>query len=102
MRPLAELPDSIMLVLILAGVLYPAFVFIGHKYGFGLIPLSVIAPRVGAIAASSLMFGLGLVLAGQKYRVLDPPAAKFFSIAGWFLIVLGALLWIRRCEKSNL
>jgi hypothetical protein len=101
-RRLAELPDIIMLLLILGGVLYPAFVFIGHKYGFGLIPPSLLAPRVGPVATSSLMFGLGLVLAGAKYRVLDPPAAKFFNIAGWFLIALAALLWIRRSKKSNL
>ena len=74
---LAEFADIIILVLILAGVLYPALVFIGHKYGSGLIPASLIAPRVGAVAGSSLMLGLGLVLAGARYRVLDhlPPSS---------------------------
>ena len=100
MRRLADLPEILMLILILAGVVYPALVLIGHKFGLGLILPSLFAPRVGGVAISSLMFGLGLVLAGAKYRVLDPPAAKFFSIAGWFLIVLAALLWIRRSDLN--
>ena len=100
MRRLAELPDIIVLPLILGGVLYPALVLIAHKFGFGLILPSLFALRAGAVATSSLMFGLGLVLAGAKYRVLDPPAAKFFSCAGCFLILLAALLWIRRSESN--
>ena len=100
MRKLADFPETLMLILILAGVVYPAFILIGHKFGLGVILPSVFSPRVGVIATSSLMFGLGLVLAGAKYRVLDPPAAKFFSIAGWFLIVLAALLCIRRSDSN--
>ncbi len=96
---LADFPDIFMLILILAGVVYPAFVFIGHKFGLGLILPSLFTPRAGVVAISSLMFGLGLVVAGAKYRVPDPPAAQFFSIVGWFLIILAALLCIRRSDS---
>ncbi len=41
-------------------------------------------------------FGLGLVVAGAKYGALAPPSARFFSVAGWSLIVLAAFIWIRR------
>src|SRR5258708_35276582 len=101
LRRLPELPDILMLALILAGVVYPALVLIGHKFGLHMVLPSVFTPRVGAVAISSLMFRLGLVVAGAKYHALDPPAAKFFSIDGWFLIVPAALIWLRR-SYSNL
>jgi hypothetical protein len=95
---LAEVPDIFMLVVILAGVVYPTLVFTGHKTGLASLLPSVFTPRVGAVAMSSLMFGLGLVVAGAKYGALDPPSARFFSIAGWSLIVLAAFIWIRRSD----
>ena len=77
------------------GVIYPTLVWIGHKTG-----LHVIAPSlftsVRGIGISSLLFGLGLVLAGLKYAALDPPVAKFFNIAGYFLIILAAFIMKRR------
>ena len=97
MTRLAELPDALVPVLILAGVVYPALVWIGHKTGLA----SVLPPAftsVGGVAISSLLFGLGLVLAGAKYASLDSAAARFFSVTGWFLIMVSAIVWIRRSQ----
>lgn len=89
MKRFAELSDILIPALILMGVVYPTLVWIGHKTGLHVVVPSVFM-NVRGIGISSVLFGLGLVLAGVKYAALDPPAAKFFSIAGCFLIILAA------------
>jgi len=95
LKRLAEFSDILIPVLILMGVMYPTLVWIGHKTGLHVIAPSVFT-NVRGIGGSCVLFGLGLVLAGVKYTALDPPAAKFFSIAGCFLFILAAFIMRRR------
>ena len=95
LKRLAEFSDILIPALILMGVMYPTFVWIGHKTGLHVIAPSIFT-NVRGIGVSSVLFGLGLVLAGVEYAVLDPPAAKFFSIAGCFLLILAPFIMRRR------
>ena len=100
LKRFAEFSDILIPALILMGVIYPTLVWIGHKTGLHLILPSAFTSARGT-AISSLLFGLGLVLAGTKYAATDPPAAKFYKIAGCFLIVLAAFIMKRRSGDAT-
>jgi len=89
------LSDEVIVVPILVGTAYAAFVFLGYKTGLVLKIPSLFEPRAGIVAVVSSMFGLGLVLAGAKHADSDP-AAWFYGVAGLFMIALGAFIWFRR------
>ena len=84
-----------MLILILAGVSYATIVWIGHEMGLAQALPYLFVSSAAATAVASLLFGLGLVIAGVKFAAVEPASVKFFSIAGCSLIASAVFIWIR-------
>ncbi len=91
-----NVPDELVLLPMLLGLAYVVFVKIAETFLLVELWPRVFGPRARPMAVATVLFGIGLSFAGVKYDQFDDPAAKFYMISGWSLIVLGAWLWLRR------